>query len=148
MSPVTAPKTYSPGDTALSIGGFVISGFASGTHIVVEREVDGMVKVVGSDGEVSRTKSANLSGMITITLKQTSASNPVLRAFANSDELSSAGVVPMVLKDNNNNKVFTTYCWVRKQPNMELSDEETNREWIFDCDRIRFVDPPDSGTGI
>lgn len=129
--------TYSPGDVALSVGGNIISGYADGTFVVVEREADAMTKVVGADGEVSRTKSANYSGMLTLTLKQTSDSNRILGALALSDEEDGGGVTDVLLTDNLGNKVFGSEGWVRKVPNTELSAEETNREWIIDVARIR-----------
>lgn len=132
-----AVLTYSPGDVALSVGGNIISGYADGTFIAVEREVDAMTKVVGADGEVSRTRSANYSGMITLTLKQTADSNRILGAFALQDEEDGSGIVDVLLSDNLGNKVFASEGWIRKIPNVELSGEETNREWIIDVARIR-----------
>jgi len=132
-----AIKTYSPGDVALSIGGNLMTGFADGTFVTVEREVDAMTKVVGADGEVSRTQSANYSGQLTLTLKQTSDSNRILGAYLMDDETDGSGVFDVLLKDNLDNKVFSSEGWIRKGPNEEFSSELTNREWIVDLARIR-----------
>lgn len=94
-----AIKTYSVGDVVLVVGGSLISGFADGTFVTVEREVDAMTKVVGADGEVSRTRSANYSGMLTATLKQTSDSNRILASYAMLDEAGGSGVVDVLLSD-------------------------------------------------
>jgi hypothetical protein len=130
-------KTYSPGDVALSIGGNIITGYADGTFITVERETDAMTKVVGSDGEVSRTRSANYSGMLTLTLKQTSDGNRILGAYLLDDESDGSGVFDVLLADNLDNKIFSSEGWCRKGPNEEFSNEETNREWVIDLARIR-----------
>lgn len=132
-----AIKTYSVGDVGLSVGGNLMGGFADGTFIAVEREVDAMTKVVGADGEVSRTRSANYSGMLTLTLKQTSDSNRILGAYLLDDESDSSGVFDVLLTDNLGNKLFSSEGWIRKGPNEEYSTEETNREWVIDLARIR-----------
>lgn len=130
--------TYSPGDVALSIGGNLMSGYADGTFVTVEREVDGMTKVVGADGEVSRTRSANKSGSLTLTLKQTSDSNRILGAYLAADEEDGSGVIDVLCSDNLGNKVFAAEGWIRKVPNIELSSEQTNREWALDLATIRY----------
>jgi hypothetical protein len=129
--------TYSPGEVALSIGGNLITGFADGTFVVVEREVDAMTKVVGADGEVSRTQSANYSGTLTLTLKQTSDSNRVLGAYLLDDEADGSGVFDVLCNDNLDNKIFASEGWIQKGPNVEFSSELTNREWTIALARIR-----------
>lgn len=130
-------KTYSPGDVALSIGGNLIAGYADGTFVTIEREVDAMTKVVGADGEVSRTRSANYSGSLTLTLKQTSDSNRILGAYLLDDENDGSGVFDVLLTDNLDNKSFAAEGWCRKGPNEEYAAELTNREWVIDLARIR-----------
>lgn len=134
-------ETYSPGDTVLTVNGNIISGYADGTFITAEREVDAYTKVVGADGEVSRTKSANRSGRVTLTLKQTSASNAVLMAIAADDELLDAGVIDVYLKDNLGYTIFGGEGWIVKQPNFELGSDEANREWMIDMAYLSFTFP-------
>lgn len=132
-----AVQTYSPGDTALIIGGNLITGFADGTFITVEREVDAMTKIVGADGEVSRTRSANYSGMLTLTLKQTSDANRILGTYLLQDEEDGSGIFDVLLTDNLGNKLFASEGWCRKGANHELGAEQSNREWTIDMARIR-----------
>lgn len=130
-------KTYDPGLVVLTVGGVPIKGFADGTFITVERTNDMYSKVTGADGIVSRAKSQDKSGSITITLAQTSSSNDVLSAFAAQDELSNTGVVPVNCKDLSGRSVyFTATAWVRKMPNSEYSKEVSDREWSLDCDEL------------
>lgn len=133
--------TYSPGAIALSVGGNIITGYADGEVIVVEREVDAMTKVVGADGEVTRVRSSNLSGSLTITLKQDSKSNKVLSDLADLDEQDGSGITDVLLVDNLEYKTFAANGWVRKPPNRTYGTELGNREWILDLDRIRFETP-------
>jgi hypothetical protein len=134
-------KTYAPGQTILSIGGNLISGFMDGTFITVEREVDAYTKVTGADGEVSRTRNANRSGSLTMTLKQTSNSNYVMGGIAALDETADGGIVDVLIQDNLGNVSFAGQGWVRKQPNQELAAEQTGREWIMDLSRVDFTYP-------
>jgi len=132
-----AVTTYSPEDVSLSIGGNLVAGFADGTFVVVEREADAMTKVVGADGEVARTRSANRSGMLTLTLLQTSDSNRILGDYALDDEADGSGTFDVLLTDNLDNKVFASEGWVKKVPNAEYGSELSNREWVIDLARIR-----------
>lgn len=134
-------ETYSPQDVALSIGGNLMNGFADGTFISIEREVDAYTKMVGADGEVSRTRSANKSGMMTLTLKQTSDSNRVLGAYMALDETDNSGIFDCQLSDNLGNKIFSSEAWIRKVPNSEYGSDESNREWTIDLADVGYVFP-------
>ena len=126
-------RTYDFKKNKLILGGVPIQGYADGTGIVIERTEDMFTMVSGADGKVSRSKSNNFTGRLTITLKQTSSSNDFLSAIANLDEASNAGVIPMLLQDFGGTTLATaSAAWVVKKPNIELGKEITNREWIFD----------------
>lgn len=130
-------ETYSPKKVTVILGGKIITGFAEGTFITLEREVDSFTKVVGADGEVSRTANANKSGSATITLKQTSNSNDLLSALLIADELSLQGQVPFLLKDGNGRTKAASPCaWIRRVPNSEFSSDQTTREWIIDLSEL------------
>ena len=100
-----AITTYAPGECSVSFLGQTLTGF--GDEIVtVKREEETYTKVVGADGEVTYRKSANRSGEIMITVKQTSASMAVLGAIAQRDEIDGTRVGIVNVKDNNGH-VFT-----------------------------------------
>ena len=134
-------QTYSPEDTILICGGSIISGYADGTFISIEREVDAYTKVVGADGEVSRTRSANRSGTLTLTLKQTSNSNKVLGAKQALDEAGDLGVFNCQMVDNNGYLLFSSRAWIRKPPTFEYGTDEGNREWSIDLEKIVYDYP-------
>ena len=130
-------ETYSPKNVAVIVGGVAITGFAEGTFIVLEREVDSFTKVVGADGDVSRTANANKSGSCTITLKQTSDSNDVLSGILLADEITLRGQFPFLLKDTNGRTLAESPCgWIRRVPNSEFGSDQTNREWIVDLSEL------------
>ena len=126
-------KTYDPKAVQIIVGGNQISGFADGEFINVERDEDMFTKVTGADGEVSRAKSNNKMGTMTLTLLGTSASNDILSAFAQADELSNSGVVPIYIKDSLGTTIlFSAEGWVKKMPAFTASKEITDRAWVFD----------------
>lgn len=130
-------KTYDPGLVVVSIGGNIISGFADGTFISVERTSDSFSKQVGADGEVTRVRSRDRSGSITLTLMASSLSNDILTALHKLDELSGTGVVPFLLKDlAGTTLVAAQSCWIRKPANVEFGKELSNREWALDANPI------------
>jgi hypothetical protein len=129
-----APYTYDPKQVAVIVAGVPMGGFADGSFVTVERTNDTFSKVSGADGIVSRAKSNDKSGMIKITLQQTSPSNDVLQGIALLDEVSNSGVVPLIIQDFSGRSTFiTAFGWVKKPPSSEFSKEVSNREWEFDC---------------
>lgn len=132
-------RTYDASQVVLTINGAVIGGYADGTFINVEREEPSFTKVVGADGTVSRAKSNNKSGTLTITLKQTSPSNDVLSALLAQDELNADGVFPVLLKDNSGEtRIFSGTGWVQGFPPSEFAKEISEREWLIDLSEIDF----------
>lgn len=125
-------KTFDPKQVQVIIGGNQITGFADGEFVNVERDEDTFTKVVGADGEVSRSKSNNRSGTLTLTLLQTSASNDILSAIMIADELSNSGIVPVYIKDTLGTSVlFAGEGWIMKPPAHANDKEITNREWAI-----------------
>jgi len=126
-------RTYDPKDIIVTIGGVPMSGFADGTFVNVERDNDMFTKVSGADGEISRAKSNDKGGVLTLTLSQTSMSNDVLSGIAVADELTNSGVVPIFVKDINSLSTFVSaFGWVKKQPAAEYGKVINNREWVVD----------------
>ena len=132
--------TYDPNEAVLSVGGVPLSGFTDGSFIKVSRDEDAYTKAVGADGQVSRAKSANRSGSITITLKQTSVSNDVLSGFAQADEVGNAGLVPVLIKDLlGTTLVSSAGTWIKKMADVDMGKELSDREWVLDCESINLV---------
>lgn len=132
-----AVKTYSPKEVSVIVAGTQISGFAEDTFINVERDSDAFTKIVGADGEVSRSASADLSGTITITLMGTSASNDILSALAAVDQLSLSGEFPVLIKDNQGSTLHTApSAWIQKMASKEYGAEVGDTEWILQCSEL------------
>lgn len=132
-------RTYDPKQAILVIGGVPIGGYADGTFISVERSSDTFEKVSGADGVVSRSKLNDFSGMLTVTLAQTSPSNDVLSGFAIVDEETAAGVVPIIIKDvGGSTAIFSAKGWIKKPANVEFGKSISNREWTLDLADMQF----------
>jgi hypothetical protein len=123
--------TYSPEDVSVSVNGAVITGFSEGTFITAEREEDAFTKVVGSDGDVTRSKNPNKSGTIALTLKGSSAGNDTLTALASLDEIDGSGIAAVMVKDNSGRTVCAGKGWIQKLPTVEFAKEVTDREWMI-----------------
>lgn len=134
--------TYQPDQVALIAVGVPVTGFAPGTFITAERNEDSFSLSVGSDGDACRTRTNNLSGRITFTLLQSSASNILLSAIANTDERSPAGdgILPSTVKDNSGTTLLLAEnSWIVKPANVEYSNEATNREWVVETNELNMV---------
>lgn len=134
-------KNYDPKQVAVIVGGKIISGFADGTFVKVERNEQAFNLKVGVDGEGTRAKSNNRSGKVTLTLMQSSLSNEVLSGFAILDETSGKGAVPLYVNDKSGNSLFTALtAWVQKFADPEYAKEVMTRTWILETDElIMFV---------
>jgi len=132
-------RTYDAAKVVLIIGGVPISGFADGTFSTAERTSDTYAMVSGADGIVSRAKTNDFTGSLTITLAQTSPSNSYLSGLAIVDENTGAGVVPILCKDNSGNSLyFSASGWIRKPATAEFGKEISDREWVFDLAKLEI----------
>jgi hypothetical protein len=129
--------TYDPGRVVLSFKGRNIVGFMDGTFVSAEREEDSWTKYVGSTGDTTRVRNRNMSGMVTITLHQSSPSNDDLYTFLAADERDGSGSGPLLVKDLGGRTIVQAeIAWIRKPPSVDFGDEVTGREWVFDCSEI------------
>jgi hypothetical protein len=134
--------TYYPDQVALIACGILVSGYASGTFITVERTEDSFKLQKGADGEGVRTRTNNRSGTITFTLLQSSLTNILLSALMTLDETSAGGdgILPSLLKDNSGTTLAKAEeSWLTKPSNIEYADDGTNREWVITCNALDTV---------
>lgn len=127
-----AVRTYDPAQVICTIGGVPMSGYAEGTFIEVDRDEATWTKVVGADGLVTRGKTNNFSGTLTLTLKQSSPSNDVLSGFLAIDELTNQGVVPILIKDLSGNSIyFSATAWIAQYANSAFGKAISDRAWTI-----------------
>jgi hypothetical protein len=126
-------KTFNPKAVIAVVGGVPLSGFAEGTMITAERASDAFEKYVGTQGEVSRAKLADISGTFTFTLAATSSSNDYLSTLREADELTGSGIIPVSVTDLSGTTVLVgAMGWIKKAPKVEFGKSVSSREWVLD----------------
>jgi hypothetical protein len=125
-------KSYNAKEVAVICGGFIMSGFADGQFLNIVPNSDLQELIVGVDGEGTRSAMNNKSAQITISLMQSSASNPVLEAFAASGE-----TFPMLVKDNSGSTIYSAVtAWVRRRPDAGFDRTAGQRDWLIETDEL------------
>ena len=128
--------TLSPIDVTVVISqaGFthVVSGYMEDSNITVERGSDSYEKHTGIDNKTSRIYKADKSGMITLSLAQTSVSNDVLDLLQRNDAAArnSSGLFSITVKDASGRSVYHSLeAWVGVVPNSTFGSGMQGREW-------------------
>lgn len=126
-------KTYDPEKVSIVIGVMISTGHAKGTFVEFEYDEDHFTKAAGVDGGITRTKNANFSGKLRVTYEQSSPMNDYLSGLAAADRATGAGIVPVMVRDQNGTTLFSAAAaWVQKTPNVGFGDEAASREWVLD----------------
>jgi hypothetical protein len=126
-------KTYNADEVKISIAGIPInSGYADGEFLRIERDTPAFEDVVGTDGEVTRSKTKDNRATATLLLMQTSDGNNLLSALHNTDKASpgGAGVGPFLVEDLNGLTIHeAAECWVQGSAPSTYDRTPTAREW-------------------
>lgn len=126
-------RTYDPKKVIVTFGTIVMTGFAAGTFITITRNGDVFEKERGADGTVDRINKNATDFSIAMTIKQTSITNDLLSTVMIADINSNSGIFPFTVKDLGGTELFFAgQAWIAKDPDDELSDSLTPREWRFD----------------
>ena len=131
---MTVFKNYDPSRYTVSFGSILIGGFNDGTFIKTSRNEDAYSVKVGGQGDVTRVRSLNKTGQITVTLLAESPTNDLLSAEAINDELTGAAYAPIMVKDLNGTTVMAAEnAWIMKMPETEIATDASPREWVLEC---------------
>lgn len=132
-----AVKTYAPDQVVVTLGPVLVSGYATDSMISIEFNEDAFTLQMGVDGKGTRSRNANRSGRVTITLQQSSSSNDLLSGIAALDAASGAGVLPLLIKDMSGRSIYAAEsAWIVKEPAAAFAKESGPREWILETDRL------------
>lgn len=139
-----AAKIYNADEVSFSFSGVPCSsGWADGEFVTIEQNEDAFAIVVGTDGEVARSKTNNKTARITLKLLQTSTYNAVLSAIHEADKNTAGGtgVFPLLVSDNNGlAKYAAKSAWIVKGADVSFDRTATVREWVFECsDLLRIA---------
>lgn len=135
-------KSIDPSRYAVIFGGNQLVGFAEGSMVKIAREKESSTYAVGGKGDVARIKNLSKVGKVTVTLMKTSPSNDILSTLLLADERGltiDAGVKALFVEDGNGNTFAScAQAWIEKYPEVDLSSESTNCEWVFCCGQLEF----------
>lgn len=136
-------KVYDADQVTVLVAGVPItSGYADGEFCTVEQETEDFMDVVGTDGEVTRSKTNDRRATITIKLMQSSDGNALLSALNNLDKFGTggAGIGPLLIKDRQGTSVYSSAkCWISKPPSVTFDRDAKERTWTIRCSNlIRF----------
>lgn len=128
-----ALKVYDADAVSLIIAGLPIdSGYDDGEFCRIENESDAFIDKVGTDGEVTRSKTNDKRATCSVILMQSSDGNALLSALHNVDLLAGngAGVGPFLVRDTQGTALYAAAeCWIAKAPDVSFDREPTAREW-------------------
>lgn len=135
-------KNYNPKQVTVSFGAIIVQGFNDGPFIKTVRNSDAYTVKVGAHGDVTRVRSLDRTGQVTITLLAESPTNDLLSFQANLDEASDAGgaVAPLMIKDLNGlTLMIAENAWIMKYPEVEHATDASPREWVLECADLKMV---------
>lgn len=113
-----------------------LGGLADGSFLTLKRVTAMFTDKVGTDGEVTRSKTNDRRVEVRFKVMQSSDANAILSAMAIADENASngAGVTTLGIKDLAGSTVFfAQHCWISEMPESDYDRAAGTREWVFRC---------------
>jgi hypothetical protein len=145
-------KSYSASEVTIYLSGVLVrGGFADGEFLRIEQEADDWTDVIGTDGEVTRSKTNDRRATATILLMQSSDDNDLLSQLSNLDRNTpgGAGVGSFLVRDQNGRaKYNAAACWISKPPDVSFGREAAAREWTIRIARLERFDGGNIAIGV
>jgi hypothetical protein len=121
----------------------ISSGFNEGEFLTIEQSAPDYEVVVGTDGEVGRSRTNNGHAVIKVKLMHTADGNTLLTVLSNAGKLAKNGadVGALMVRDRVSGLCMYTAaeCWIAKPPDVSYDSKITPREWTLECaNLIRF----------
>jgi len=124
--------TYDASRVIVTLGGYVLDGFAKGTFIKVTTPTRYTYEAGVEAG--ARAKNVDVSGQVELTFLQTSDAHGKLHTLLTSDR-GGNGAVPLIIKDFSGTFLMTaTTAWVEKEPDYEMGDTISSWSWTIAYD--------------
>lgn len=138
-------KRYDAAQVTMVFMGLLIdSGYADGEFLTIEQSAPDYEVVVGTDGQVGRSRTNNRHAVIKLKLMHTSDGNTLLGALSNAGILAANGadIGPMLIRDRVSGTCMYTAanCWIAKPPDVSYDNKITMREWTLECDELVRLD--------
>jgi hypothetical protein len=128
-------KSYDSKSVMVLFANTPISGFAEGSRVTCTPNAKRWTKKVGSDGEVTRSKSNNKAYTFKLTLARHSLSNTFLSSLVNADDLTPGGVThPILIEDLVSGTTYAAKnAFVSGFPEDAHETEGTDLEWEIEA---------------
>lgn len=122
--------TYSADDLIVIIGGMSVSGLAEGSAVKIKRNKAIFDEKVGMQGDVTRIRNTDKTGLITLELLKSAPTNQALSALALVDENTGDGIFPILIKSPNNLTIAAAeHAYIKEWPEIDFADTETSVQW-------------------
>lgn len=133
-------RNYDPLKVICSFKGIVIEGYGDAEFINVTRNEDAYSMIVGAGGDVTRIRSRDETGLVTVTLLAQSPSNDALQAAYDEDQAANA-TGELLLEDLNGTILATAPdAWIMKTPDAAYAkDGDGTREWQIACAKLTIA---------
>lgn len=134
-------KTFSFLDTVVLVNGVEITGWAEGDDVIaLERLGDSASHVIGADGEMTVSLSADRPGECTFSLMQTSESNAFLSGLINAQENGAFVPVFVQFKDTRGGDIGSgTQGYIPKPAGMSRGNSVQPQEWKIVVERLDLL---------
>lgn len=125
---ILTPFAYDPLKVKLYLGTSRAFGFSPDTKITVSRNNDNAIPHMGTDGELSVALSRDRSGVMTVSLQNTSGFNKNLMLFQRQADVTGAIFFPVLLEGSQGPSI-STIGWIQRQPDLEYGTEVGDLQW-------------------
>lgn len=133
-------RIYDSSQVQVAFAGIPVQGYADGDFLAISWETDAFTDVVGTDGDVSRSKTNDRRATVEITLMSTSPTNDLFSALhiADLNAPGGAGVGALLITDLNGTSLYTAgNAWISKAPDVTYGREANERVWTLRVDNLR-----------
>lgn len=134
-------KQYSFLNTVLLVDGVEIEGYDEGDDVIqLERTNDSATDVVGADGTMTVSVSADRTGTCTFRIMQTSDSNTYLSGLIAAQENGAFAPVFVQFKDTTGLDLASgTQGYITRPANMKRGTNAQAQEWVIKCERLDLL---------
>jgi hypothetical protein len=130
---------YDPEGCFLNLAGIIVSGFAKGTFIEIERTEAVFTLKTGSQDDATRTINRNSSGKVKFTLMQQAPCNDRLMELLQKDMDTLLGYGALSFTEFLSTTVAdTAWAWIEKIPKVERGEESMVVQWEVDCHKLKI----------
>lgn len=131
-------RIYDSNQVQVAFAGVPVQGYADGDFLTINHEADAFSDVVGTDGQVSRSKTNDRRATVEIILMSTSPTNDLFSAIYKADleAPGGAGVGSFLVTDLNGTSLYTGQGWIMRAPDVTYGREANERTWTLRIDSL------------